>query len=88
MQHSSFSPTQLVESLSSVDQDNWNKLNAVYDACMDEDMIKKQGIKPLQEILHRVADLFPVEESAFRKGTFLDKKDEDDLPDIILYLQR
>lgn len=88
LQHSSFSPAQLVKSLSSVDEDNFNKLKAAYDACMDEDTIKKAGIKPLQEILHHVADMFPVEESAFGKRTRLEKKDEEGLADTVLYLQR
>ena len=88
LQHSSFSPAQLVKSLSSVDQDNFNKLKAAYDACMDEDTIKKEGIKPLQEILHQVADMFPVKESAFRKTSLLEQKDEEDLADTVLYLQK
>ena len=30
---------------------------------MDEDTIKKAGIKPLMEIIHQIAEIFPVEES-------------------------
>jgi endothelin-converting enzyme len=33
---------------------------------MDEDTIKKEGLKPLLELLHQVADMFPVTESALR----------------------
>lgn len=55
---------------------------------MDEEAIKKKGIKPLQEILHQVADMFPVTESAFRKGTALESKDEEDLADTMLYLAK
>jgi endothelin-converting enzyme len=52
---------------------------------MDEESIKKQGIKPLREILHQVADLFPVTESSFMKTLLNDK---DDIKDTILYLQK
>jgi endothelin-converting enzyme len=55
---------------------------------MDEEAIKKKGIKPLQEILHQVADMFPVTESAFRKRTALQSKDEEDLSETILYLAK
>ena len=87
-QHSSFSPAQLVNSLSSTDQDNFKKLQKAYDACMDEDTIKKEGIKPLQEILHQVADMFPVKESASRKRSLLEQKDEKDFANTVLYLQK
>ena len=43
--------------LSSVDQQNFDKLRNAYDACMDEDTIKKAGVKPLLEVLHDVAEL-------------------------------
>lgn len=55
---------------------------------MDEEAIKKRGIKPLQEILHQVADMFPVKESTFRKRTLLESKDEEDLEDTMLYLSK
>jgi endothelin-converting enzyme len=64
MQHSSFSPAQLVKALSSVDHDNFNKLKFAYDACMNEDVIKQEGIKPLMKILHSVVTAFPVTPSS------------------------
>lgn len=88
LQHSSFSPAQLIESLSSVDQQNFNKLRDAYDACMDEETIKKDGVKPLLEILHQVADMFSVQESAFQRRTPLTAKDSDDLSDTVLYLAK
>lgn len=47
--HSSFSPAQLVKSLSSVDEENFDKLKSAYGACMNEDRIKEDGVKPLLE---------------------------------------
>ena len=42
---------------------------------MDEDTIKKDGLKPLMELLHQVADMFPVTESAFQRPiTLTDSK--------------
>ncbi|KAG9234476.1 peptidase family M13 [Amylocarpus encephaloides] len=59
--HSSFSPAQLVQTLSSVDEQNFDKLRDAYNACMDEDAIKKVGIKPLRDLLIQVARLYPTE---------------------------
>jgi endothelin-converting enzyme len=55
---------------------------------VDEDTIKKKGIKPLQEIIHQIAGMFSVEESEFQKRTLLEGKDEDDLAATILYLSK
>ena len=63
-------------------------MKAAYDACMDEEKIKKDGIKPLQEILHQIADLFPVKATAFGKGAAVASIDEEDLADTILYLTK
>jgi endothelin-converting enzyme len=55
---------------------------------MDEETIKKKGVKPLQEILHQVANMFPVKEAALGKRTALEGQDEDDLADTMLYLAK
>lgn len=68
VQHSSFSPAQLVEIQSSVDQDNFNKLKTAYDTCMNEDAIKEAGIKPLMKLLHSVVTVFPVTPSSSAGG--------------------
>ncbi|KAE8452493.1 hypothetical protein EG329_000395 [Mollisiaceae sp. DMI_Dod_QoI] len=86
--HSSFSPAQLVESVSSVDEQNFNKLKSAYDACMDEEAIKKVGVKPLTELLHQVADFFPVTESAFSTRTPLGEIDSEDIAETVLYLSK
>lgn len=55
---------------------------------MDEDTIKRAGVKPLTEILHQIADLFPVEESAFDRRTPLTATDSKSIAETILYLSK
>lgn len=55
---------------------------------MDEDTIKNVGIKPLMALLHQVADLFPVQESAFNRRTPLVATDSKDIAETILYLSK
>lgn len=85
VQHSSFSPAQLLQTLSSVDESNFLKLKSAYDACMNEDKIKSDGVKPLLEILHQVADMFPVNTTTKAVSP---KTNKDDLADTILYLSK
>ncbi|KAH8820011.1 peptidase family M13 [Xylogone sp. PMI_703] len=58
--HSSFSPAQLLTTLSSVDQQNFEKLKAGYDACMDEATLKDLGSKPLVEVVRDLLAFLPV----------------------------
>lgn len=44
---------------STVDEDNFNMLKDDYNACMDEEKIKKAGAQPLIDILRKVEELFP-----------------------------
>lgn len=66
---------------SSVDQQNFDKLRDAYDACMDEETIKKAGVKPLMDILHDVAEMYPVQA---RTAT----KDSKRLSDTIRFLAK
>jgi endothelin-converting enzyme len=43
---------------SSADKDNFDKLKAAYDACLNEDTIKKLGIAPLLDILNETSKHF------------------------------
>jgi endothelin-converting enzyme len=70
-QHSSFSPAQLIQTLSSVDQQNFDKLKGAYDACMDEKTIKQAGIRPLAGILRQVAEMAKSEDSNALSDTVL-----------------
>lgn len=74
----------LLATASSVDQENFDKLKDAYNACMDEDTIKKAGIKPLMEILKQVADMLPIIKTTLPSTPFIG----DDLKDVIEYLQK
>jgi endothelin-converting enzyme len=74
-----------VKSSSSVDQENFEKLKDAYDACMDEDVIKRAGVAPLMKILDEIASLFPTQQIAFLRSA-LTSKDADEMADTILYL--
>ncbi|KAI9648724.1 hypothetical protein NHQ30_003364 [Ciborinia camelliae] len=58
LSHSSFSPAMLLSASANLDEENFDKLKAGYDACMNETEIKNVGITPLQEITHQVTDMF------------------------------
>jgi endothelin-converting enzyme len=77
--HSYFSPMQLAASAKDPDEANFDKMKAAYDACMDEDSVKKEGLKPLMEIINHVKELYPISVSG------VNAKDER-LQTAILYL--
>ncbi|KAH6622032.1 peptidase family M13 [Boeremia exigua] len=58
-QHSYFSPMQLVAVQKSADEQNFDKMKAVYDACLDEDKIKSLGVEPLLKVLEEVKKAYP-----------------------------
>jgi endothelin-converting enzyme len=77
----------LVQTLASVDKENFEKLKDAYDACMDEAAIKRAGVKPLMGILAEIAGLFPTQEIPFLRSA-LTSKDNDEMADTILYLAK
>lgn len=58
LQHSSFSPAQLESSAVSVDEKNFRKLQAAYNACLDEETIRKIGVVPLVMALNETTRKF------------------------------
>jgi endothelin-converting enzyme len=44
----------------SSDEENFDKMKAAYDACLDVDSIAKLGLQPLNDIVKKVEELFPV----------------------------
>ncbi|OLN86985.1 Endothelin-converting enzyme 1-like protein 1 [Colletotrichum chlorophyti] len=58
--HSSFSPLQLHALEKSADEDNFDKMKAAYDACLDEDKIKSVGVEPLVQILDEIKKAYPL----------------------------
>jgi len=83
--HSYFSPMKLQSNVASLDQENFEKLKAGYNACMNETAIKDVGIKPLVEIMHQVLDLFS---PASNDHPTLQEGDYDNLTNTILYMTK
>ncbi len=55
--HSAFSPRNLEVSPSVTDRENFNKLKAAYNACMDVDTITKRGISPIVQVIDELATM-------------------------------
>ncbi|KAG4034700.1 hypothetical protein MFRU_002g00540 [Monilinia fructicola] len=83
--HSSFSPAMLASSTASLDEANFDKLKAGYDACMNETAIKNVGIAPLQEITHQVTDIFSVDDYTH---SLLKSEDHGSLKDTLEYMAK
>ncbi|KAK4446546.1 putative metalloendopeptidase [Podospora aff. communis PSN243] len=58
--HSFFSPMQLAATSHSVDEDNFEKMTAAYNACLNEDTIKDLGIAPLSKIIDEIKASYPL----------------------------
>ncbi|KAI8165535.1 Endothelin-converting enzyme 1 [Colletotrichum sp. SAR 10_70] len=58
--HSSFSPMRLFSSDKDADEENFDKMKAVYDACINEDKIKEVGLEPLTQILDQIKQAYPL----------------------------
>lgn len=46
-----------------MDEENFDKLKAAYDACLDEDAIRKLGIEPISYALNQTAQTFSQEDA-------------------------
>ncbi|WDK12640.1 peptidase family M13 [Colletotrichum graminicola] len=67
-QHSSFSPLRLDATDKSADEQNFDKMKTVYDACINEEKIKSIGIEPLSRILDDIKNTYPIEGAASVPG--------------------
>ena len=47
------------EDTTSIDEENFDKLQDAYNACLDETRLKAIGATPLLEVLLRIEDIFP-----------------------------
>lgn len=56
--HSTFSPQNLLASMSSADRQNFDEMKEAYNACMDTTAITKRGMSPILELLDGVAATF------------------------------
>jgi endothelin-converting enzyme len=59
-QHSYFSPMQLKAVKKSADEENFDKMNTAYNACLNEDQIKRAGAEPLIRVLEEIKRAYPV----------------------------
>ncbi|RVX75992.1 hypothetical protein B0A52_00349 [Exophiala mesophila] len=75
--HSTFSPANLAKCTASVDEQNFIKLQAAYNACLNEDIIKDIGVAPLASILNNILASYPLAQS---------EDDHEQLSNTILYL--
>lgn len=57
----------------STDEENFDKMKAAYDACLDEEKIKKAGTAPLLKVLEEIKQAYPVD--AFGRSASHDLKD-------------
>jgi endothelin-converting enzyme len=64
----------------SADEENFDKMKAAYDACMNEDQIKSEGVKPLLEALSGIKRAYPVSTS--------ETSDKHALKEVILLLTK
>ncbi|KAI2716642.1 hypothetical protein DTO027I6_2017 [Penicillium roqueforti] len=64
----------------SSDADNFKKLKAAYDACLDEGTVIKRGSKPLTNILDELKTIYPAKAEGLVKGS------HDQLTSALLYL--
>lgn len=92
--HSRFSPLYLMKESSSIDRENFGKLKDAYEACMDEETVKKLGPKPLTNILGEVQKRFPLVASQpmlspqLRHQEPLQQVSDNRLTETILFLMR
>jgi endothelin-converting enzyme len=64
LKHSYFSPARLSIQTKSEDEENFLKMKSAYDACLDEETIKKLGTAPLLKVVEQIREIFPVDESS------------------------
>lgn len=72
----------------SIDEENFNKLQSAYDACMDESKIKKEGVEPLKMVIRQIMNLFPVTTSNIFEGIPLTTADEERLTESIIFFEK
>lgn len=69
--HSYFSPRELSTANSTADEQNFEKMKAVYDACLDEAAIKNIGVAPLMNIIREVERTAGADDNAVRDTIIL-----------------
>ncbi|KAI0427848.1 peptidase family M13 [Xylaria sp. FL1042] len=87
-QHSSFSPMNLRKLASSTDEENFLTMQESYNACMNEATLKTIGVKPLTDLISKVAQSFPVADEIYDTEELLQSEDYAKISDAILLLHQ
>lgn len=66
------------ENAPSEDSENFEKLKAVYNACLDESAVSKRGSEPLEKMLAKLEDIYSLSSVSVKDG----------LTDAVLYLMK
>ncbi|KAL1601682.1 hypothetical protein SLS60_006597 [Paraconiothyrium brasiliense] len=61
----------LLATQKSADEENFDKMKAAYDACLDEDKVKNLGTGPLLQVLDEIKTTYPADDSADLKEAIL-----------------
>ncbi|KAK7948260.1 uncharacterized protein PG986_009146 [Apiospora aurea] len=84
-QRTTFSPARLPTEAMLTDEENFDTMQKVYNACMEEGFLRSLGVQPLVQLVQTVADSFPVAEDDDGK---IREQDYAALSETILLLQR
>jgi endothelin-converting enzyme len=63
----------LLTTSKSADEENFDKMKSAYDACLDVDAIAKLGLDPLLDIIEKVKELYPTQQSDETDSSALSK---------------
>lgn len=63
---------------SSADSENFGKLKAAYEACLDESTVSKRGSEPLEQMLAQLDEIYPSS----------DREVKNNLTNAVLYLMK
>lgn len=62
------------------DSDNFGKLKAAYNACLNESAVEKRGTKPLDDMLANLDEIYPAGPGSKKLGV------KENLTDAVIYL--
>ncbi|KAL5435389.1 hypothetical protein PMIN07_011990 [Paraphaeosphaeria minitans] len=70
-QHSYFSPMNLMAVKKPADEENFDKMKAAYDACLDEDKIKDVGAGPLLDVINGIKNTYAIDRAGSLRDVLL-----------------
>lgn len=72
----------------STDEENFLTMQESYNACMNEATLKEIGVRPLADLISKVAQSFPVDDAAYNTNELPQPEDFSKLSDTILLLEQ